>query len=406
MEEVNKGGPSRPDFSHIRLFSSPIHDKDSSFEAFLICASSILDSSVDDGDVSISVSDIFHFLQRKLVLVDREVFIVDHVIDICPDGVQGKSILLVVGQDIEKFIGIRIPISALMETETPERRQFGLAWVKIEFFDCRFRALFTQEEPEVKNSTDDLVCDGSLGGISRFDDIHGVGVPQIVDMEKVVPFSEEIERIVSISLKSWALIDRHCSISIENGPLTVFLSESLLEAFSKPIKILRINCGSDFEVVVTEDEVVIKTRKKNSSILFSGDLKVERGISVLEVNGWGWNGETKVGEGVDREYTRLRHFESFVGGVCDFESEVIKGEGVEGEEKSFGDGAGWFEIIIILTCILEVQNDGGSIFGWTCDSVAGDGKSWQDEQSQDSEKQNVSSEVHKDISSYISYQRS
>ena len=127
MEEVNKGGPSRPDFSHIRLFSSPIHDKDSSFEAFLICASSILDSSVDDGDVSISVSDIFHFLQRKLVLVDREVFIVDHVIDICPDGVQGKSILLVVGQDIEKFIGIRIPISALMETETPERRQFGLA---------------------------------------------------------------------------------------------------------------------------------------------------------------------------------------------------------------------------------------------------------------------------------------
>ena len=127
MEEVNEGGSSRPDFSHIRLFSSSIHDKDSSFEAFLIGTSSILNASIDDGNVSVSICDIFHFIQRKLVLVDGEVFVVDHVIDICPDGVQGKPILLVVGQDIEKFIGIRIPISALMETEAPERRKFGLA---------------------------------------------------------------------------------------------------------------------------------------------------------------------------------------------------------------------------------------------------------------------------------------
>ncbi len=127
MEEVNEGGLSRPDFPNKRFLSRCILDEDIPLETFIIGTACSFDASVDDGDVSISVSDIFHFLQRKLVLVDREVFIVDHVIDICPDGVQGKSILLVVGQDIEKFIGIRIPISALMETETPERRQFGLA---------------------------------------------------------------------------------------------------------------------------------------------------------------------------------------------------------------------------------------------------------------------------------------
>ena len=75
-------------------------------------------------------------------------------------------------------------------------------------------------------------------------------------MEKVSSFSQKIEGIVPIGLKSSSSINALPSISVEDSPFSIFLSERLLEAFSDSIDVVAVDLGSDFEIVVTEDDVL------------------------------------------------------------------------------------------------------------------------------------------------------
>ena len=102
MEEVNEGGFSRPDFPNKRFLSRCILDEDIPLETFIIGTACSFDASVDNGDVSVSVCDILHDRKREATLINGEVFVVDHVIDICPDGVQGKVIFLIIGKYVLK----------------------------------------------------------------------------------------------------------------------------------------------------------------------------------------------------------------------------------------------------------------------------------------------------------------
>lgn len=60
----------------------------------------------------------------------------------------------------------------------------------------------------------------------RFDDVHRIGVSEIVNVEEVVSLSHEVERIIAVSLQPLSSIDNLSSVSIEYCPFAVLLSEA------------------------------------------------------------------------------------------------------------------------------------------------------------------------------------
>lgn len=166
-------------------------------------------------------------------------------------------------------------------------------------------------------------------------------------MEEIVSFSKHVEWIISVSLPSFSTIKDLSSISVEDGPLSICFSETCEESFSNSIYVVTVNCSSNFKIVITEDDVVIIGREKDSSVLFSDDPEVEGISSEAEVDPRSGDGEVEAGDGVDREDSFLWNLEPVIVGVLYFESEVVEGHAVEAELQSLDDGTGWFQIVII-----------------------------------------------------------
>lgn len=127
MEEIDEGSGTWPHFSNIGFLSRCIHNKNTSLESLFVGTATSFDPSIDDRDVSVSACDISHDVEREPSFVDGEVFVIDHIVDIAPNGVQGQSVLFVVGNDIQKGISIFISPPALVEAQGPERRDVGPA---------------------------------------------------------------------------------------------------------------------------------------------------------------------------------------------------------------------------------------------------------------------------------------
>lgn len=184
--------------------------------------------------------------------------------------------------------------------------------------------------------------------VGRWNDIvHGIGVSEVVNMEKVVFFSQQIEGIESICLQACTPVNKLTSISIENSPFSITFSEGLLESFSDSVHVLAVNLCSDLKIVVTIDDLLIIGGEQNGSILSSDDSKVEGRLGVLErhcgVGNWEW----KAAFWVDRKNSILRPFEAFIVGIGDFEREIKECVGVESKGESFDDGWGFFDEVVI-----------------------------------------------------------
>ena len=78
-----------------------------------------------------------------------------------------------------------------------------------------------------------------------FDVAHSIGVSKVVDVEQVVSFLQQIERIESIGLHSCTLINNLSSITIEDCPFSISLSKRLLEAFTDSVGEIAINFRSN-----------------------------------------------------------------------------------------------------------------------------------------------------------------
>lgn len=180
-------------------------------------------------------------------------------------------------------------------------------------------------------------------------------------MEEVVrlSFSQEVEGVVAVGLESFSLVDHLSSISVENSPFPVFLSERVMKPFSDAVDKVRGKFSSNLEVMIAKDDLLMIGREKHGPIEFTGYSEVKRILSEFEVDTRKGNGETEVGEGVDGEHSMLRHFISLLFCINYFEGEVVVGEHVEGEGQFLGDGTGGFEIVLILACIFQVQSDNG-----------------------------------------------
>ena len=96
MEEINEGSRSWPNFTHIWFFSTGIPNVDIPFQTFLIGASTIFDTGVDNRNVSVSLKNLVHLIEWESFLIDCEILVVDHVIDIVPDGIKRNAVLFVV----------------------------------------------------------------------------------------------------------------------------------------------------------------------------------------------------------------------------------------------------------------------------------------------------------------------
>jgi len=74
-------------------------------------------------------------------------------------------------------------------------------------------------------------------------------------VENMPSFPQQVEWEVTISLQPFSFIDDLASISIENCPLSISLSEAFQESLSDTVNKLRVNLSSDLEVVVAEHKV-------------------------------------------------------------------------------------------------------------------------------------------------------
>jgi hypothetical protein len=100
-------------------------------------------------------------------------------------------------------------------------------------------------------------------------------------------FSHHIEGIETIGLLSISFVDNLSSVSVENSPLAVGFSEAFEEPLSDTIDVISINFCSDLKIMITEHDVLIIGREKDSSVLFSNYPEVEGLICVFESDGRG-----------------------------------------------------------------------------------------------------------------------
>jgi hypothetical protein len=152
----------------------------------------------------------------------------------------------------------------------------------VQFLESSFGALLAEEKPEIEDTADDLIGEVVFGVSGGFDDVHGVGASEVVDVEEVVFFSQHIQREVSVCLQTLTVIDDLSSISVENRPFSISLSERRLETLADTVEIITVDFGSDLKVVVTEDDGFIVGGKKNGAILSADNSEIEGRFSVFK----------------------------------------------------------------------------------------------------------------------------
>lgn len=76
-------------------------------------------------------------------------------------------------------------------------------------------------------------------------------------MKVVAIFSEQVERVESVGLYPFSLVNGVTFVAVEDRPFSILLPEGFMEAFSDSIEVGTINFGSDLQVVIAEDEVLV-----------------------------------------------------------------------------------------------------------------------------------------------------
>ena len=80
-------------------------------------------------------------------------------------------------------------------------------------------------------------------------------------MEKVILFSVDVVRIISIGLLSCSFINLTRMVSIEHRPFAVLHPEVAGKSLSQTIDKIAFDLCSDLEVIITVDDVLVVSRK-------------------------------------------------------------------------------------------------------------------------------------------------
>jgi hypothetical protein len=87
-----------------------------------------------------------------------------------------------------------------MEAKAPKRRNGSSPRVNIQSFNNSLWILLSKEESKINNTSNNLISDEMFVIIDRFYDIHSISTSEIIDMEDIVSFSQQIKWIISICL--------------------------------------------------------------------------------------------------------------------------------------------------------------------------------------------------------------
>ncbi len=126
-------------------------------------------------------------------------------------------------------------------------------------------------------------------------DIHSIRVFKVTKMEEILFFFQQINRIESISLPSSSIVDLFRSVSVKNGPFARGFSEIKLKSLSQSINEIWIDLGTDFDVILAENDALIVCGKQSCIAWLSENFEIERICSVLKCNsrhvqGKSWTG--------------------------------------------------------------------------------------------------------------------
>ena len=189
---------------------------------------------------------------------------------------------------------------------------------------------------------------------------------------KVVPIlSKQVERIESICLYPSSLVNCVAFIAVEDRPFSILLPECFLEALSNSIEVGTIDLGSNLQVVIAKDEVLVFCREEDGSVPLPGYRELERVGGVVDADCGGGGREGEISQRIGRENPRLRHLEASFSGIDNFEGEVAESQSPEDEDEFFADGAGGFEVVLVAAGVLQLEGDCGGVDDFVGDSVLG-----------------------------------
>jgi hypothetical protein len=80
------------------------------------------DTGIYNGDIVIFGDDFPHLIQWEPFVIDGEVFIVDHIVNVAPDSIQRQIVLFEVLKDILQVGDVFVSPSTLVEPHAPEWR--------------------------------------------------------------------------------------------------------------------------------------------------------------------------------------------------------------------------------------------------------------------------------------------
>ena len=103
-------------------------------------------------------------------------------------------------------------------------------------------------------------------------------------MEVVSILSKQVEWVEPIGLYSFSLVNGVTFVAVEDRPLSILLPEGFMEPFSDSIEVGTINIGSDLQVVIAEDEVLVLCREEDGFVLLPGNREVERVGGVVDAD--------------------------------------------------------------------------------------------------------------------------
>lgn len=155
-------------------------------------------------------------------------------------------------------------------------------------------------------------------------DIHSVRVFKIAEMEKILFFFQQVNRIKPISLSPSSIINLLGSISVENSPFAWSFSEVKLKSLSKSIDEIGVDLGTDFNVVLAENDAVIVGRKQCGIVGLPEYSKIKRISRVLKLNSGHIQCKGRVGQRIIRERISQRNFIPGLVDVCDLEVKVVE----------------------------------------------------------------------------------
>jgi hypothetical protein len=126
VEEVRVDGPAYSHFAEKRVSSVQISDIDFHLEPSFIEGAFVLDAGVDYRNPPGGLEHSFHLAEGKFGFVDCEDLALNHIVEIAPDGIKGKVVIIEVVDDPMKSAHVFIAPATLMVAEAPKRRDGSL----------------------------------------------------------------------------------------------------------------------------------------------------------------------------------------------------------------------------------------------------------------------------------------